>query len=836
MKKLKSHLPIIIPPILLLTFTFCIFGPMEMLMTNASSIWFLPSEALPSVLGLFTVVFLVISVVELLIACMFPKAVQYLSASTLGLSLATYVQGNFTFVDYGNMGGVSVDWNGFGIWPIVNTLLWIVLIALPIIVLVLKKKIFIQAYQYVCIGLLAVQCITLGTVALTTSGNVEKSSFYLTTENEFTFSKNKDNIIIFTVDGFDGEDFLPAINEIPECKPSFDGFTYYQDVLGASLYSFEGGINLLTGNQMEGSGSFDENVIRCYDESAIWKALSENDFSSNLYVNLPKMVSPTILDSLENVEFQEKTIGDKMKFTELIYKMVSFRYMPHIIKPLFWMSTSDFDEVATTSETSPEIFNWSNLTFYHSLKDGKLVAEETEESQYKFYWLHGPHEPIVMDANCEELPERVEMNASNFKEAQFEQSKGVLKMFATLLEELKTQGIYDNTTIIFCSDHGWDNRPNPLLLIKPKDSHGELKISTVPVSMIEDFTNTMVSIISNDETQTDTIFTLTQDQLRDRPFYSYGMDSEGVHYTARDVSYFPSGAFIPVKIGLTDGNGTCQTKLSYNSYEDVFTEGWFGSTGAGRWALQNAKIVFPVDQSVDVQITLTGNRFLPSGEIEVLYNGTKVEVWDTDNSEFVAVLPKDLMASGGSQTVTLHTPNITSPSEAENGSTDTRLLSMYVEAIRLDVIEEVVPDTSIYSIGKELLFGVEHGEEGVSYFTSGLSYQQEGGVWTDGEEATFVASLANEPEKNLQMTIDAIVYKGKTGRQQVIIYAGDQKIYSESLVEGLSTISFEIDKKYVMDKQLSLTFQFPDSIAPKEVEENQDPRQIALYFQKIIIK
>lgn len=51
------------------------------------------------------------------------------------------------------------------------------------------------------------------------------------------YSSNKNNIIVILADGFDGQDFLPVLEEEPDLKQYFDGFTLYEDTLGTSLAS-----------------------------------------------------------------------------------------------------------------------------------------------------------------------------------------------------------------------------------------------------------------------------------------------------------------------------------------------------------------------------------------------------------------------------------------------------------------------------------------------------------------------------------------------------------------------------------------------------------------------
>ena len=87
---------------------------------------------------------------------------------------------------------------------------------------------------------------------------------------------------------------------------------------------------------------------------------------------------------------------------------------------------------------------------------------------------------------------RSDMHDEDYSSKQFEQSIGVTRLFTKAIASLKEKGIYDNTTLIFTSDHGWDNRANPLLLVKPAHAHGDLTVSNAPVSLIEDYMPTLL--------------------------------------------------------------------------------------------------------------------------------------------------------------------------------------------------------------------------------------------------------------------------------------------------------------------------------------------------------
>ena len=136
----------------------------------------------------------------------------------------------------------------------------------------------------------------------------------------------------------------------------------------------------------------------------------------------------------------------------------------------------------------------------------------------KFYWIQGPHEPANTDRYCQKIEHVIKMEDEEYSDSQFEQTIGVVRMYTKLIDALKEAGVYDNTTVIFTADHGWDIRLNPCLLIKPANSHGELMISHAPVSMITDYMPTLKYFITGRKDYGNTIYELEENVDRERLF------------------------------------------------------------------------------------------------------------------------------------------------------------------------------------------------------------------------------------------------------------------------------------------------------------------------------
>lgn len=663
---------------LLISVTFCIFGPLEIVLSNSFEFWFQVSEIFPTVLiffgATFVILFLGLSLISTFSDFVFPLI--------FGFGLALYIQGNFTFVDYGVMDGTPIDWNSFGAWPIINILLWIVLISLPVIFYIAKRNLCQKVMFYVSTGLILVQFLTLGTLFLTMRDE-SKSSFTVSTNNLLELSNGK-NIVVILADGFDGQTFAEIVREDPSLIEAFDGFTYYADTCGTSLYSQESGITLLTGNQFTVGPSFTENVDAAYQESPFFEALKENNYSINIYPASSSMLSESVTDDIDNIVYEELKISSIKECGQVLYKVVAFRYAPHILKPNFWYSSMEFSSFATAND-SAEVYTWDNINMYNRIVDGGITNDDQENS-YQFIWIQGPHSPVVMDRYCSPLDAAIPMDSPAYSDAQYEQAVGVVRIFTSFIDGLKEKNLYDNTTIIFAADHGWNTRQNPLLLIKEAGKSGNLQTSYAPISMIEDYLPTMMYLATGEKEYGATIFDITETATRERPFYIYDINNDRT-YNSLTVSYIPAGAF-----GL-GGQYTLGEKILFTAENNgtlYFSSGISGIETDSAWSLgTSGQLVLHVG---DVTGDLVGefqfkSMYAPPQQLIVSSGGQVLydQVLTTADEPVTFSIPASCVENG-TLVLDLEYPGAVSP-ESRGESADSRELAFRFLSIRVDAAQ-----------------------------------------------------------------------------------------------------------------------------------------------------
>ena len=108
-----------------LTFTLCLFGPLDLFFNNYEEIWFHLQDIIG---GLFLVAGIFFVLTTLVGTLLRGKLHDIYMALMFGGLVGTYVQASFMNKDYGLLNGTSVDWSAYTGYGVVNTVIWLVCI------------------------------------------------------------------------------------------------------------------------------------------------------------------------------------------------------------------------------------------------------------------------------------------------------------------------------------------------------------------------------------------------------------------------------------------------------------------------------------------------------------------------------------------------------------------------------------------------------------------------------------------------------------------------------------------------------------------------------------
>ena len=241
-------------------FTFLVYAPLEMYLTNINEFWFDLSQFwfVPILFGLVGFVLIII------LGWKMPQLVgDIYIVAVFGFSIMMYIQANFLNIDVGVLNGGSVDWDAYRVKFLFNFAIWIAVICLWIFILSRNSKLCNQIVRYCSICITLVQAFTLVVLLLTCKSDVEKGqiSQYVSSKDIYKLSE-EENIIVFLMDMFDDRYFKELLEAEPELAEEFEGFIQYTNSTGnysTTTYSIA---TLLTGQYLKNSGEtyYDERV------------------------------------------------------------------------------------------------------------------------------------------------------------------------------------------------------------------------------------------------------------------------------------------------------------------------------------------------------------------------------------------------------------------------------------------------------------------------------------------------------------------------------------------------------------------------------------------------
>lgn len=736
------------------------------------------------------------------------------SSLLTALGIGFYIQGNWTFINYGKMDGTSINWNNYSGWAIANTIIWILIL---VIVVLLNFK-YAKINIYIISGIITIEALTLITLGISSINSSPKAEFTLRGGEEFQLSSNKNNILVILADGFDGSDFLPVLKEEPDFEQYFDGFTFYENTCGTSLVSEESGITLLTGNQLEVGPTFNENINQAYSKTDLYDILEKNNYRTYLYTH-EKMVSPLIADQIANFSETKTKINDFSVAFEKIYKMVFFRYTPHIYKKYFWYTSMDFSSLKSYEEIKSSLYY--NYDVYNLIENQGVLAQETDYNVYQFFWIQGPHPPTNTDRYCQKIEHIINMEDENYLESQFEQTIGVVKMYTKLITALKEAGVYDNTTIIFTADHGWDIRANPCLLIKPFNSNGKLNISNAPVSMIADYLPTLEYFITGRKDYGNTIYELQEEMDRDRLLYIYDINSSDRTYNSRKELHYSSNSFSKTVLNRT---------LSPSDIESFKKSGFSYAEPAHIWTNDSkATLLFNLKEKVDnLQMDISYSTYNGIQPVRIYANDMLITKYEANGAEEKSIIIPGEYIKDGELILTFEFTNAIAPADIDPNNKDSRKLALAFHSLTLSntSVQYDSNPLSKTDLGKNL-----SADDIESYAVTGFSNTEHEFIWTDGTKAVLKFNLGDK-HNNIQVNLSYHTYNGT---QPVSIYANNILI-TEYEADGLEEKSITIPNEYIKNGELILTFEFTNAIAPTDIDpNNKDSRKLALAFHQLML-
>jgi hypothetical protein len=316
------------------------------------------------------------------------------------------------------------------------------------------------------------------------------------------------NVIHIVLDGFLSATFGDiAAKEPGGIGRSFEGFVFFADHLGAFRTTRASMPAMLTGLAYRNERPFVDFEREVLERGSLFGVLAGHGFRVHSMTFHPWEHPPASLGRDQVVRYSIPTpyasYGEYVEFaTAQLVDLSLFRHVPHRLKPAVygegrWLLQNRYDAAGAARRSRP-----SNHAAFLDQFASRLTVGETRPV-YTFMHLLIPHLPIVLDEDCSFIPRGRAMS----RDAYTAQARCGVRLVERLLDRLRELGVYDRSTIVLTSDHGWlvpglspdlaevrapgdrldliAHHAMPLLAIKPPGGTGLLRISQAPTTITD---------------------------------------------------------------------------------------------------------------------------------------------------------------------------------------------------------------------------------------------------------------------------------------------------------------------------------------------------------------
>lgn len=482
--KLRTTLIIVALPMI----SYGFLGPLEIFFGNEKDFNFWYTDFF-GILALISVVVWLIG--SACIALLPNRILKITNALILGVGIASYIQNMFMNIKLSEDDGSPMQWETLGNFPVINLIIWIVLLIVVVSACILLKKkwelVSMAAAGFLC----AIQLVAVLSLLLTSmGGRNENGALQMSGRNQFKVASDE-NIIVFVLDTYGSTQMENAMMQYPDMLDGLQDFTYYNNADCHYYCTFPSMTNMLTGNNFDFGAQLSQEWMAesWQSERAVnfYETLHKEGFVCNLYSAETGYVYGDLInltEKFDNVNHMTPIV-DQKQLVKLMAKMSMYRYVPYIVKPRFEVLTLEFGEIVSYEGDVTSIDN--NGEFYQKLLNERLQIDEEEENALIIQHLFGTHKPYTINEHAN-LVESAEVSQT---------ARGLFVIVDEYINQLKELGLYENATIIITADHGswYGGDAQPIFFIKRSgEQHDTMQTNSAPISL-DDFQATILSVL-----------------------------------------------------------------------------------------------------------------------------------------------------------------------------------------------------------------------------------------------------------------------------------------------------------------------------------------------------
>lgn len=407
-----------------------------------------------------------------------PSAVRRVAVSLLfALGLLLWFQGAFLMHDYGPLDGRGIDWSQFGGLVGADVLLWLVVLLAALIWAGRLSR--VAAFGAgIFMGIQFMPLLVDSDRMLAATGGLEAPDDI---PGEILAYSSERNIVHVVLDNFQSDVFLELVEDMA-LESAFDGFTVYPENTAVAPHTSLAVPAIASGRVPDGSQTPDAYFSSAM-EQGLYARLSQAGYRVNLLPLLDMSKAPaTHYYPVPKVYVGGTKERSRREMARLV-DVALFRQLPHRLRRWAYNENNWRVSALVNPGGGKNVEHRRFLAGYI-----KRIGISDAEPAYHFLHLWPPHPPFSTDQSGRPAGRVL----PNTRENYVNEARPMVGLLARFLERLKSMGVYDESLVIFQSDHGGGFEPEymptrllGLLAIKPPGSRGALRRSPLQTSVAD---------------------------------------------------------------------------------------------------------------------------------------------------------------------------------------------------------------------------------------------------------------------------------------------------------------------------------------------------------------
>jgi len=454
--------------------SLCLFGPVSIFLSNREEFDVSLTVLMPWLLGTGLVLALLMALPVLIVGSAWRRR---LASMLFVLGVLLWAQAAFLMPEYGVLDGRGIDWQRFGLFSTLDLALWLglLILALSMSGHLARSLTFAATVFIVLLSLPVVRAL------LDTPEDARQASVSELPDALARYSPDL-NIVHLVFDNFQTDVFLDLVRE-KSFEDELDGFVLFPDNAAVAPHTALAVPAIFSGRVYDGEQSADN-----YYKQAIINGFHAELLEHDFVVNLTPLLSMRDGPASNYYELPQVYSGsDRDRIQRELAQLLDvslFRQLPHVVRR--WMYNDNNWRISQLAYDPAQGKAFQQRQFLTDYID--RISVSNGQPTYHYVHLWPPHPPFSTTSSGRSAGQVLPNTLENYRN----EARPMVTLLVDLIEKLKAEGIYDQTAILFHSDHGGGFEPDfmprrlmGLMAVKPLASQGSLKLSDRPTSVID---------------------------------------------------------------------------------------------------------------------------------------------------------------------------------------------------------------------------------------------------------------------------------------------------------------------------------------------------------------